>query len=225
MFAHTGKPREAEEAFTRSLNIDVTATAYMNRGWARNDLREASHAIQDFEAALKIRPDYGEAHLGLAFADLQLRRAKPALREADLAAKTMQDTAPIHLARAEAYRQQAQFREAEGEYQIAMKLAPNDVQVHLALAEAQYRLHRYNDAVSTLKSAVGLSPTTDGLVYAQMSRAYAQLRAHARGPLEARLRLRERRGAALPGSALRVGGNLRSILSLDPASLVLAPRP
>jgi tetratricopeptide (TPR) repeat protein len=175
VFAHTGKPREAEEAFTRSLNIDVTATAYMNRGWARNDLREASRAIQDFEAALKIRPDYGEAHLGLAFADLQLRRAKPALREADLATKTMQDVAPIHLARAEAYRQQAQFREAEGEYRTAMKLAPNDVQVHLALAEAQYRLHHYKDSIETLKSAVGLSPD-NGIVYAQMSRAYAQLR-------------------------------------------------
>ncbi len=176
VYAHTGKPREAEDAFTRSLNIDATATAYMNRGWARNDLREASRAIQDFESALKIRPDYGEAHSGLAFADLQLRRAKPALREADLAAKGMQDVAPIHLARAEAYRQQAQFRQAEGEYQVAMKLAPNDVNVHLALAEAQYRLHRYNDSIQTLKSAVGLNPTSNGLVYAQMSRAYAQLR-------------------------------------------------
>jgi tetratricopeptide (TPR) repeat protein len=176
VYAHTGHPREAEAAFTRSLAIDPNdATAYMNRGWARNDLREASRAIQDFEAALKLRPDYGEAHLGLAFADLQLRRAKPALREADLAAKSMEDVAPIHLARAEAYRQQAQFRQAEGEYRTALKLAPNDVNVHLALAEAQYRLHRYNDSIDTLKTAVGLNPILNGIVYAQMSRAYAQL--------------------------------------------------
>lgn len=177
VYAHTGHPKEAEDAFTRSLAIDPNdSTAYMNRGYARNDLREASSAIKDFEAALKLRPDYGEAHLGLAFANLQLRRAKPAIREADLAAKTMHDVAAIHLAKAEAYRQQAQFRQAEGEYQTAMKLAPNDVNVHLALAEAQYRLHRYNDSVATLKSAVGLNAADNGIVYAQMSRAYAQLR-------------------------------------------------
>jgi len=175
VFAHTGHPREAEEAYTRSINIDPNdATAFMNRGYARNDLREASRAIQDFDAALKLRPNYGEAHLGLAFADLQLRRAKPALREADEAAKLIPDTAPIHLARAEAYRQQAQFKHAEAEYEAAMKLAPNDIQVHLALAEAQYRLFRYNDALATLKSAVGLSQS-NSIVYAEMARVYARL--------------------------------------------------
>lgn len=176
VFAHTGHPREAEEAYSRSIQIDASdATAYMNRGYARNDMREASRAIQDFDAALKLRPDYGEAHLGLAFADLQLRRSKPALREADLAAKLIPDNAPIHLARAEAYRQQAQFKHAEAEYQMAIKLAPNDVQVHLALAEAQYRLFRYNESIATLKSAIGLGPN-NGIVYAEMARAYARLR-------------------------------------------------
>ncbi|HEV2696839.1 MAG TPA: tetratricopeptide repeat protein [Terriglobales bacterium] len=175
VYAHTGHPREAEDAYTRSIKIDPSdATAFMNRGYARNDLREASRAIQDFEAALKLRPNYGEAHLGLAFANLQLRRAKPALREADLAAKLIPDAAPIHLARAEAYRQQAQFKHAEAEYQAAMKLAPNDVQVHLALAEAQYRLHRYEDSLATLKSAVGLSQN-NSIIYAEMGRAYARL--------------------------------------------------
>jgi tetratricopeptide (TPR) repeat protein len=176
VYAHTGHPREAEEAYTRSIKIDPNdATAFMNRGYSRNDLREASRAIQDFDAALKLRPNYGEAHLGLAFANLQLRRAKPALREADLAAKLIPDNAPIHLARAEAYRQQAQFKHAEQEYQTAMKLAPKDVQVHLALAEAQYRLHRYAQSLDTLKSAVGLAPN-NSIVYAEMARSYARLR-------------------------------------------------
>lgn len=176
VYAHTGHPREAEDAYTRSIKIDPNdATAYMNRGYSRNDLREASKAIQDFETALKLRPNYGDAHLGLAFSYLQLRRAKPALREADLAAKLIPDTAPIHLARAEAYRQQAQFKHAETEYQAAMKLAPNDPQVHLQLAEMQYRLHRYTDALQTLQSAIGLGPN-NSIIYAEMARTYAQMR-------------------------------------------------
>src|SRR5262249_18005604 len=55
--AHKGQPREAEADFTRSLNIEPNdATAYMNRGFVRNDLREGSKAISDFEMALKQRP-------------------------------------------------------------------------------------------------------------------------------------------------------------------------
>ncbi len=173
--AHQGHPREAEADFTRSIDLEPTATAYMNRGYVRNDLREASKAIADFEAALKLRPNYGEAHLGLAFADLQLHRSKPALKEADLAAGILGETVSTHLGRAEAYRQQMQFRQAEGEYRAALVLAPNDAQVHLALAEALYRLHRYNDSLDALKGGLGHGGN-DSLLYAEMARNYAQLK-------------------------------------------------
>lgn len=173
--AHKGQPREAEADFTRSLDRNPTATAYMNRGFVRNDLREAGKAIADFEAALKLRPKYGEAHLGLAFADLQLHRAKPAIREADLAAGILGENVGTHLARAEAYRQQMLFRQAEGEYRAALQLSPDNVQVHLALAEALYRLHRYHDSLDVLKTAVGKGGD-DSVLYAEMARNYAQLK-------------------------------------------------
>jgi tetratricopeptide (TPR) repeat protein len=174
VFNHNGHPRDAEGEFTKALELEPTATGYVNRGYVRNDLREATKASQDFEAALKIRPDYGEAHLGLAYSYLQLRRAKPALREAELAAKMMGESASTHLARAESYRQQIMFRQAEGEYRAALTFAPKDVQTHFALADALYRLHRYPDSIEALKSALGLGPN-DALVYAEMARSYAQM--------------------------------------------------
>ena len=91
---------------------------------------------------LNLKPNYGDAHVGMAFADLQLHRAKPAIHEADLAAGIMKDSAAIHLARAEGYRQQMLFRDAEREYRAALQLAPNDPRVYLALAEALYGLAR-----------------------------------------------------------------------------------
>ncbi|HZR57537.1 MAG TPA: tetratricopeptide repeat protein [Terriglobales bacterium] len=173
--AHRGNKREAEADFTRSLALNENATVYMNRGYVRNDLREASKGAEDFEAAIKLRPDYGEAHLGLAFADLQLHRAKPALKEADIAMKLMGESGINHLAKAEAYRQQIMFRQAEEEYRAALKFSPNDIVIRLALAEALYRLRRYNDAIEALKAGIGLTPD-DSLLYAEMSRNYAQLR-------------------------------------------------
>ncbi|GAC1431639.1 MAG: hypothetical protein NVS1B11_01020 [Terriglobales bacterium] len=174
VLTHNGHSREAEAEFTKALALEPTATGYVNRGYVRNDLREATKAEQDFVAALKLRPDYGEAHLGLAYSYLQLRRAKPALKEADLAGKMMGESASTHLARAEAYRQQIMFRKAEGEYRAALTFAPKDVQTHFALADALYRLHRYADSIEALKSALGLGPN-DALVYAEMARSYAQL--------------------------------------------------
>ncbi|MEP6643370.1 MAG: tetratricopeptide repeat protein [Acidobacteriaceae bacterium] len=174
ILTHNGQPREAEAEFTKALDLEPNSTGYVNRGYVRNDLREATKASRDFEAALKLRPDYGEAHLGLAYSYLQLRRAKPALREAELAAKLMGESASTHLARAEAYRQQIMFRQAEGEYRAALTFASKDVQTHFALADALYRLHRYPDSIEALKSALGLGPN-DALVYAEMARSYAQM--------------------------------------------------
>ena len=122
-----------------------------------------------------MRPDYGEAHLGLAYADLRLRRSRAAIKEADTAAKLLGESNATHLARAEAYRQQVQLKKAEVEYRAALQIQPNNVQTRISLADVLFRQHRYDESIQTLKDAVGVSPADDGTVYAQMARAYAEL--------------------------------------------------
>src|SRR5437879_13446778 len=118
--------------------------------------------------ALKLRPNYGEAHLGRAYADLQLRRSRAALKEADLAARLLGESRTTHLARAEAYRQQIMLRQAEGEYRAALKITPNDVPTRLALADTLYRQHHYGDSIELLRTSAGLSKKDDPLVYANI---------------------------------------------------------
>jgi len=104
---------EAIKAFTRALEHDPNmATGYMNRGYVWNDLRMATNAEEDFRKALTLRPNYGEAHLGLAYSLLQLRRPQVALKEADLAEKSLGESGTIYLARAEAYRQRSMLDKA-----------------------------------------------------------------------------------------------------------------
>ena len=65
--AHDGKTEEALEEYTRALQLDPKmATGYVDRGFVLNDLKQPAKAVNDFQAAIKLQPDYGQAHLGLS---------------------------------------------------------------------------------------------------------------------------------------------------------------
>ncbi len=149
------------------------ATGYVNRGFVLNDLREAEKATQDFQIALKLQPDNGQAHLGLAIADLQLRRPKPALTHLDAAQKILGNSRPMHLARAEAFRQEQDFPHAAGEYRIALSEDQNDLPTELAYADSLYRMRRYDEATEALNTATKLSPS-DSSIYALRAQIYAK---------------------------------------------------
>jgi tetratricopeptide (TPR) repeat protein len=118
----------------------------------------ATNAEQDFRKALALRPDYGEAHLGLAYSLLQLRRAQAALKEAAIAERTLAESGSLHLAKAEAYRQRAMLTEAESEYQHALKFPPVDENTYLSLSDTQYRLRQYQASVDILQQGSASFP-------------------------------------------------------------------
>jgi tetratricopeptide (TPR) repeat protein len=172
--AHAGQSREALNDFTRALDRDPKmATGYVNRGFVLNDLKEPAKAVKDFQIALKLQPDYGEAHLGLAFAELQLHRPKAALNQLDAAQKALGKSHAWHLARAEGFRQEQDFAHAEPEYRIALQETPNDLQIQLAYADTLYRLRRFQQAIMTLDTAQRLNPTNPA-IYALKAQIHAK---------------------------------------------------
>ena len=130
--------------------------------------------MADFDVALKMSPDNGIAHLGLAFSDLQLRRAKDAMQQVDIAQRLLGESGATHLVRATAYREQRLLASAEKEYRAALKFAPNDLTLHLALADMLYDTRRYQESIDELNTALSLS-SDDPLIYARMAHAYAHL--------------------------------------------------
>jgi tetratricopeptide (TPR) repeat protein len=138
-----------------------------------NDLREPAKAAKDFQTALQLQPDYGEAHLGLAYSDLQLHRPKPALTQLELAQKLLGKSHSWHLARAEAFRQEQDFSHAESEYRIALQETPNDSNTQLAYADTLFRLRRFPQAIAALDVAQRLSPA-EPRVYALRAQVHAK---------------------------------------------------
>jgi tetratricopeptide (TPR) repeat protein len=171
--AHDGKTEEALEEYTRALQLDPQmATGYVDRGFVFNDLKKPAKSVKDFQIAIKLQPDYGQAHLGLAYADLQLHRPRSALIQLSATQKLLGKSHIWRLARAEAFRQEQDYRHAEAEYRIALLEDPNDLPTQLAYADTLYRLRRYSQALAALAVAQKLS-STDAAVYALKAQIHA----------------------------------------------------
>jgi len=174
VYVHDHDLNSALENFTRALELDPNmATGYVNRGFVLNDLKQAAEASKDFQTALKLQPDYGEAHLGLAYADLQLHRPRPALKQLVAAQKTLGKSHALHLARAEAYRQEVDYPPAAAEYRPALQEDGNDLTTQLAYADVLCRMRRYVEAIIALNTALKLS-ASQPQTYALMAQVHAK---------------------------------------------------
>ena len=174
VYVHNGDLQTALENFTRALELDPKmATGYVNRGFVLNDLKQPVKASKDFQTALRLQPDYGEAHLGLAYADLQLHRPKPALKRLDAAQKILGKSRALHLARAEAFRQEVDYPHAAAEYRAALDEESNDLKTQLAYADVLYRMRQYNEAVAALNAAVKIAPS-EPAIYASRAQIHAK---------------------------------------------------
>jgi tetratricopeptide (TPR) repeat protein len=174
LHAREGKKEEAVSDFTRALDRDPKmATGYVNRGFMLNDLKQADKATLDFHVALRLQPDYGEAHLGLAYADLQLHRPQPALIQLNAVQRIMGKSRTWHLARAEAFRQEQDFVHAEPEYRVALQEKPDDFSTQLEYADTLYRMRRFEPAIAALAIAEKLEPENPQM-YALRAQVYAK---------------------------------------------------
>jgi tetratricopeptide (TPR) repeat protein len=200
VYVHNHDLQAALENFTRALELDPKmATGYVNRGFVWNDLKQAAKASKDFQTALRLQPDYGEAHLGLAYADLQLHRPKPALKQLESAQKTLGKSRSWHLARAEAFRQEVDYPHAAAEYRTALTEDANDITTQLAYADVLFRMRQYGEAIVALNAALKLTPS-EPAIYALMAQVHAK-----QGEREQTLRDIQ--------AADRLGGNRLEILT------------
>lgn len=176
VYKHNGERKRAVRAFTEAIHRDPTVeTAYVNRGFVLNDLRRPQPASENFEKALRLEPKDGQAHLGLAYADLALNRSAGAVKQSRLAQEYLGDSRDVHLIRATAYGREGLLDNAEKEYRAALRFTPHDGSLYLALANVYFAQQRYQDAVAQLHSARPYLPG-NAQVYALLARSYAGLR-------------------------------------------------
>ena len=115
-------------------------------------------AVAEFQAALKIRPDYAEAYNNLGFAlfkDGKAAEAIPRYREA-LRLQPAYADAWYNLGNALA--QKGRLEEAVSAYQNALQFQPDNSPVHGNLGVALFQNGKTNEAIAQFQMAVQLDP-------------------------------------------------------------------
>jgi|GEM_PF-354015 len=172
---HDGRLESAIAQFTEALNRDPNVvTAYTSRGFVFNDLLQPARAAADFEESIKREPRNGEAHMGLAFAELNLGHYPASIRQTELAEEILGDSEPIHLVRATAYGRQGLLSKSASEYLAALKFDPKNGSLYLAVGNIFFAEYRYREAVTELETAQNYLPE-NASIYALMARANANL--------------------------------------------------
>ncbi len=172
---HDNRDQEALSDFAEVIRRDPTVvTAYVNRGYILNDMHESKEAATNFKEAIRLDPKDGDAHLGLAYADLEAKDAEGALHEADMTQRLEGDGENVHEIRATAYGDENLLAKAEIEYAAALKFAPNNATLHFDLGNTLFGEQRYHRSIEQLEIANKLAP---GNAYsdALLARAYASV--------------------------------------------------
>jgi TolB-like protein/Flp pilus assembly protein TadD len=156
-------------AIERLHSIDVNAYDYYLRGrrfFHQHRRTSLEYAVQMFEKAIEIDPQYALAYAGIAVAssllytyfDLRNVNAVQADVASQKALEVAPDLAEAHLARAIALRLGERADEAESEFEAAIKLDPKLFEAFYFYGRARKSEGRYEEAVKLLERASLLRP-------------------------------------------------------------------
>ena len=147
---------EAMNLFNQAMRIKP-AVAHYSLGNALVQSR-TSEAIAEYREALRIDPDYAEAHNNLGSVLLQTGRATEAIHEYEQALRIDPAYAKAHNNLGNALLQTGRAPEAIDHYKEALRIAPTSAGAHNNLAAALTQTGQLSEAIQQLYAALRINP-------------------------------------------------------------------
>jgi tetratricopeptide (TPR) repeat protein len=160
IFRRTGAPPNPEQAgkhFQQAID-------HYKRG-------RLEQAAREFQAALKIRPDYAEAHCGLGAVFFKQGRREEAIREFQAAIQINPNYGEAHYNLGEAYKDNGLLDEAIREFQAALQINPDLTGAHYNLGWIYLQQGHPEKAIPELQTALRANPNNADAHY-QLGLAY-----------------------------------------------------
>jgi Flp pilus assembly protein TadD len=108
--------------------------------------------------AVELNPDFGEAHLNLAFELLDFNDNQSALKHFQTAARLLTNNVIAQINCGIAYARAGRFNEAALYFEKALQLDPHDPQVHYNLGLLYVKMGQRDKAVIELSRTLDLDP-------------------------------------------------------------------
>jgi tetratricopeptide (TPR) repeat protein len=137
---------------------DPSSDAWFYAGVCYGDLGLHQKAIQAYKQAIRLEPDYAEAHNNLGVTYINLGFHQEALQACKQVIKLEPDYAMAHYNLGVAYSKLGLYRDALQALKQAIRLKPDYAKAHYSLGVAYSKLGLYRDALQALKQAIRLKP-------------------------------------------------------------------
>ena len=147
------------------VSAAMIALALRLRAWREGKRDEA---IAEYQAVLKLKPNYAEAHHDLGVALLEEGKFDEAMAQLREALRIKPDYAEAHYDLGNLLHKRGNVEEAVQAYREALRLKPDYPQAHYNMANDLSKLNRFDEAVAVIDRAL-----EQGVTYCDTSPAYA----------------------------------------------------
>ncbi|HUJ72261.1 MAG TPA: tetratricopeptide repeat protein [Verrucomicrobiae bacterium] len=143
-------------AFNLLASVHYYAQGHYEVGTALLAMGRDQEAIDEYEQALRIMPEYGEPHNNLGVALDRLGRAPEAIGQYEQALRFNPDYAEAHYNLGSTLLEVGRFREAIEQFKEAVRLKPDDAEAHSNLGIALGRDGQAEEGIGQLRQALRL---------------------------------------------------------------------
>jgi len=127
-----------------------------NRGIAYNDKGDYDRAIQDFDAAIRLKPDYAKAYYNRGNTYFNKGDYDRAIQDNDAAIRLDPDDGVTYHNRGNAYASKGEYDRALQDYDQAIRLEPDSAEAYFNRGNAYFNKRDYGLAVQDYEQSVRL---------------------------------------------------------------------
>ena len=140
-------------------SISAEAEFYFLSGMTRyQQLGQHDAAIADFDAAIRVKPDYADAYFGRGAAKADLGRYDAAIADYDVAIRLKPNYADAYIGRGAAKGRSGQHFAAIADYDVAIQLKPDYALAYVNRGIAKAELGQHSAAIANFDVAIRLKP-------------------------------------------------------------------
>jgi Flp pilus assembly protein TadD len=157
--AQTAYWRNSESLWTHTLACTSdNSIGHYNLGNALFQKGNVDEAIEHFQRALQINPDYMEAHYNLGCALIQKGNVDEAITHFQKALQIKPNGAEVHINLGCALLQKGNMDEAITHFQKALQIEPDSAEAHINLGNALLTKGRMDEAIVQYQKALQIEP-------------------------------------------------------------------